>query len=92
MKRVLDTSLVPNGPLSAKLSSLFSRCTAKAKALSVYLAMASTFVTVPTTRPFLSVNKTNALSLSQLKLAGCCSLYLSTFLLGKLMRMVFIFR
>ncbi|XP_034895192.1 10 kDa chaperonin 1, chloroplastic [Populus alba] len=32
--------------------------------------MASTFVTVPTTRPFLSVNKTNALSLSQLKLAG----------------------
>jgi hypothetical protein len=54
--------------------------------------MASTFVTVPTTRPFLSVNKTNALSLSQLKLAGYCSLYLSTFLLEKLMRMVFIFR
>jgi hypothetical protein len=54
--------------------------------------MASTFVTVPTTRPFLSVNKTNALSLSQLKLAGCCSLYLSTFLLEKLIRMVFISR
>uniref|UniRef100_A0A6N2NA88 Uncharacterized protein n=1 Tax=Salix viminalis TaxID=40686 RepID=A0A6N2NA88_SALVM len=32
--------------------------------------MASTFVTVPATRPFLSVNKTNAPSLSQLKLAG----------------------
>ncbi|KAJ6675676.1 10 KDA HEAT SHOCK PROTEIN [Salix viminalis] len=32
--------------------------------------MASTFVTVPATRPFLSVNKINAPSLSQLKLAG----------------------
>ncbi|KAJ6679293.1 10 KDA CHAPERONIN 1 CHLOROPLASTIC-RELATED [Salix purpurea] len=32
--------------------------------------MASTFVTVPATRPFLSANKINAPSLSQLKLAG----------------------